>query len=126
MLQVLANRVSFLIIRRKIIRFLKLTVLAITGVIVLTVGCTWIPATLQLSPGIVTFSHDWDRATKAVFAATDLGLNVTFLMLVHQELISAGLTKYWPLFRANCGMVFVSISMDVIFIGLESMPSDYV
>lgn len=119
-LQIVANRVSFLILGQKHARRLKLGTLAVTGIITMSGLVTWLPAVMQLTPVFVDFSLKWDRATKAVFAVTDLGLNLVFLRLVWQKLISAGLTKYWSLFRFNCCLTFLSVSLDVGLIGIES------
>lgn len=85
LLPILANCVSFLVLRRSCIRRLKLGSLAITGMIAMSGLATWLPAVMQLTPAFVEFSWEWDRTTKAVFALTDLGLDVLFLQSVWQN-----------------------------------------
>ena len=122
-LQIVANRVSFLISQPRNVRILKFGILAITVTMNLTVSPTWIPGELQITETVVAFNKMWDRTTKAVFSAVDLVLNFIFLRLVWQKLISEGLAKYWALFRFNCCLITLSVLLDVCLIALESAAS---
>lgn len=110
-LQVVANRLSFMTLKRS--RKLRLAVFYIMTFVTVTGSCTWVPGSLQLSPTIVFVGNLWDRCNKAVFSAVDLSLNVAFLRMVWRKLVSTGLTKYKSLFRLNTCMVVLSISLDV-------------
>lgn len=110
-LQVVANRLSFLMYKRS--RRLRLSIFCMMTFITITGTSTWVPGSMQLSPSITYVASVWDRCTKAVFSAVDLGLNAAFLHMVWCKLVSAGLTKYKLLFRFNVCMVILSISLDV-------------
>lgn len=122
-LQVIANRLSFLVLDRRRSKAIKLGVLFIVAFITVAGGCTWIMASMRLSSFLVDFSHVFDRANKGLFAATDLALNAAFLYLLWRQLIAAGLAKYWSIFRYNGCCIVLSISLDIILIGVESASS---
>lgn len=122
-LQILANRVSFLIAQPRNVRILKFGILAFTVTMNLSVTPIWILGELQATEIVTTWNRIWDRVTKAVFSAVDLVLNFIFLRLVWQKLISEGLAKYWALFRFNCFLITLSILLDVCLIALESAAS---
>lgn len=86
----------------------------------LSVFIIWMPAQLQYQPWH-KINLVWDRVEKALFLIVDVGLNIYFMYLVKTRLISGGMTKYWPLFRFNVCMVFISVSMDVLIIAMMSM-----
>lgn len=123
LLQIVANRLTFLLAHqgRKIcwVTFGAMTFLTVSG------SCSYLPASIELSPGIVRFNSIWDRCIKVLFSTVDLGLNGLFLRLVYWKLVSAGLDKYWPLFWLNSSMVFVSISLDVSTAAPLPGPSRY-
>lgn len=110
-LQIVANRLTFLLAHRgrriRWITFGVMTLITVSG------SCSWLPASIELNPEIVRFNSVWDRCVKILFSLLDLSLNGLFLRLVYCKLVSAGLSKYWPLFWLNSLMVFVSISLDV-------------
>ncbi|KAL1862810.1 hypothetical protein Daus18300_008306 [Diaporthe australafricana] len=68
----------------------------------------------------------WDRVEKGIFALIDLCLNLYFIYLVRSELIVHGLTKYEALYKFNIVMIFCSLSLDVILIGIMSLPDSFV
>lgn len=118
-LQIIANRVAFLISGPAIARTLKLSIFALTTILTFVGAGTWIPLMLQLTPFLAEFNHKWDLSTKGVFGVVDLGLNSLFLTLVWKKFISEGLEKYWTLFRFHCFLSVVSILLDLVCIGLE-------
>lgn len=110
-LQVVANRLSFLVFRRS--KRIRLAILYIMTFITVTGACTWLPGSLQLTPSITRVASIWDRCNKSLFSATDLTLNLIFLRMVWRKLVAVGLTKYKQLFYFNACMSFISISSDV-------------
>ncbi|KAK8054672.1 hypothetical protein PG994_009739 [Apiospora phragmitis] len=86
----------------------------------------WIPARLQISERWIEANRVWDRTEKALFAVADIALNMLFLYLVRTKLIANGLQKYRRLFWTNSVAVFFSLSLDVILIGVMSLPDDAV
>ncbi|ORY58557.1 uncharacterized protein BCR38DRAFT_74566 [Pseudomassariella vexata] len=125
-LQIIANRLSVLILHPQESRRLKLAVFSIVTFITVTVSCTWMPARLQISESIIRVNNIWDRASKGIFVAVDAALNIAFLIIVYRSLIAAGLKQYWILFRFNSCMVLVSILLDITLIGAMSLPSSVV
>lgn len=52
----------------------------------------------------------------AIFSIIDLSLNLRFVQLVRNRMVSHGLNnKYLSLFQFNCGMILASVSLDVSF-----------
>ena len=54
-----------------------------------------------------------DPKEKCFFWMIDLGLNICFIHLVKNRLISNGLTQYSWLLYVNIGMVLINIPLDV-------------
>ncbi|OLN83289.1 hypothetical protein CCHL11_03028 [Colletotrichum chlorophyti] len=121
--QIIINRVAILMpIPAHAIR-LKWGVFAILLVVNISVFCIWIPARLQINSTYVHINEIWDRIEKGIFLVVDAGLNLTFIYLVKSRLIASGLTKYTTLFRFNLLMITFSMSLDVILIGIMSLPN---
>ncbi|UQC78780.1 uncharacterized protein CLUP02_04257 [Colletotrichum lupini] len=102
---------------------LKWGVFGILLAVNISVFCIWIPARLQINETYIHINEIWDRIEKGIFLLVDAGLNLTFIYLVKSRLIASGLTKYTALFRFNLAMTAVSMSLDVILIGLMSLPN---
>ncbi|KAG7138986.1 hypothetical protein HYQ45_004032 [Verticillium longisporum] len=79
-----------------------------------------------ISEGIIHANNIWDRIEKAIFLIIDLGLNLAFIYLVRSRLIAFGLTKYTVLFRFNLAMICISMSLDIMIIGLMSLPNTFI
>ncbi|KAF5667332.1 hypothetical protein FHETE_6035 [Fusarium heterosporum] len=126
LLQIIINRISILMVNRHSAWKLKLFTFLILLLVNISVFCIWIPARLQISQKWIAVNAIWDRVEKVIFLVVDAGLNLYFIHLVRSRLIANGLTKYTRLYRANLGMIFVSMTMDVILIGMMSLPNDIV
>ncbi|KAH7371747.1 hypothetical protein BKA66DRAFT_514079 [Pyrenochaeta sp. MPI-SDFR-AT-0127] len=126
LMQIIINRISLLSVRRSVATRLKWTVAAVLGVINISVFVIWIPARLQISETFIHINEIWDRVEKVVFALIDGSLNLYFIYMVRTKLIANGLTKYMPLFWFNILMVFTSLSLDVILIGVMSLRNGFV
>ncbi|KAJ4199543.1 hypothetical protein NW759_016083 [Fusarium solani] len=122
LVQIIINRLSLLMINREKASRLKWGAFAILTFINITVGIVWIPNRLQISETWIRIDAIWDRIEKVIFLLVDASLNIYFIYLVRTRLISNGLTKYNTLFTVNIAMVIISISMDVVLIGLMSLP----
>ncbi|KAI1342292.1 hypothetical protein F5Y15DRAFT_374799 [Xylariaceae sp. FL0016] len=121
--QIIINRISLLMMVRGQANRLKWSVAALMTIINISVFCIWIPAKMQINPTYIHVNNIWDRVEKCIFLLVDLALNGYFIWMVHNRLIANGLTKYTRLFYMNIAMVVVSISLDVVFIGLMSLPN---
>jgi len=106
-------------------RLIKWSLFIIVGLINISVSCVWIPALLGINQTFVTLNHIGERIEKTLFLLLDAGLNVYFLYLVRSNLISKGLSKYWPLFNFNAVIVLVSVAMDILLLGMLSLPNKY-
>ncbi|KAK2614551.1 hypothetical protein N8I77_001362 [Diaporthe amygdali] len=126
LMHIIINRIALIIYDgRRVVR-LKWTVAVLLGLVNISVFIVWMPARLQISPAWIHFNEIWDRVEKGIFAGIDLGLNLYFIYLVRSELIAHGLTKYKALYKFNIVMIFFSLSLDVILIGIMSLPDSFV
>jgi len=125
LLQIIANRVSLIMVEKRKSRHLRWALYLIVGCVNISVFCIWIPGMLGVNHTWVVLNHYWERVEKCIFLLLDLGLNFYFLYLVRSNLIAQGLTKYWPLFNFNAGVVLISTSMDILLLGLQSLPNAY-
>ncbi|KAI1343640.1 hypothetical protein F5Y15DRAFT_171847 [Xylariaceae sp. FL0016] len=125
-LQIIINRVALIMTCQTSARRLRWGVFAIVLAINVSVFCIWIPARLQISPRYVRVNEIWDRMEKVIFAVVDASLNIYFIYLVRTKLISAGLKKYDTLFRFNIGIIFISMSLDILLIGVMSIGTGVV
>ncbi|RYP04321.1 hypothetical protein DL764_004514 [Monosporascus ibericus] len=96
------------------------------GLINISVYCIWIPARLQISPTYIYVNEVWDRVEKVIFCLIDASLNLYFIYLVRSRLIAGGLDKYNSLYRFNLAMIGVSVSLDVILIGVMSLGNGFI
>ncbi|KAF2181900.1 hypothetical protein K469DRAFT_740448 [Zopfia rhizophila CBS 207.26] len=123
--QIIANRVGLIMVNKRKAQLLKWILFFLISSVNISVYCIWIPAQMESSSTFVTLNHIWERVEKSFFLIVDLGLNLYFLYLVRYRLIANGLTKYTRLFKFNAAIVFVSTSMDILLLGLLSLPNPY-
>lgn len=112
-------------INRKKARLIKIVLLVVIGLVNISVYCIWIPAHMNVGQHWVKLNHIWERVEKSIFLVVDFGLNAYFLYLVRSQLISKGMTKYWRLYHFNAGIVVLSVLMDLLLLGLLSLPNPY-
>ncbi|KAH8664224.1 hypothetical protein BX600DRAFT_540721 [Xylariales sp. PMI_506] len=122
-LQIIINRVRLLVVDQRRADMVKWGVAIFVGLINISVFIIWIPARLQISQRWMDINSWWDRCEKAMFAVIDIALNLSFIYFIRSKLIANGLEKYKKLFWCNLGMILVSMSLDVILIGLMSLSS---
>lgn len=125
LLQIVANRVGLIMVNKRKSKLIKWGLFVFIALVNISVYCIWIPGLMQVSPAWVRLNFIYERVEKTIFLMVDLVLNIYFLHLVRSDLISKGLKKYWPLFKFTVGMVFVSTSMDILLLGLQSLPNTY-
>ncbi|KAK7920459.1 hypothetical protein PG985_008481 [Apiospora marii] len=125
-IQIIINRISLLMRDRTVVNRMIWGCALGLGVINVSVFCIWIPARLQISPTFVHINEIWDRMEKAIFCIMDVILNVYFVYLVRSRLISNGLSKYNRLFKFNIFMIFVSMSLDIVLIGVMSLGQGFI
>lgn len=126
LLQIIANRVGLIMVDKRKARALKWTLFGFVGLINISVFAIWIPARMNISPTFAHVNNIWDRIEKVLYLIIDGALNGYFLYLVRAKLISRGLNKYKPLFNFNAVIVGVSLSMDILIIGMMSLPNGFI
>lgn len=124
--QIIANRVSLIMVNKRKSRLLKWGLFILIGMINISVFCIWIMAHMpSASPSMIALNNIWERIEKSLFLVIDSGLNLYFLYLVRYRLIADGLVKYWRLLYFNAAIALVSLSMDALLLGMLSLPNPY-
>jgi hypothetical protein len=126
LLQIIINRIGLLMVSKARATRLKWIVFAIILLVNISVFVIWMPARLQINDRWIRLNAIWDRCEKVIFAVVDGVLNGYFVYLVRSRLIENGLTKYIPLYRMNIGLIGLSLSLDIVLVGLMSLPSSLV
>ena len=124
--QIIANRVSLIMVNRRKAKWLKIGLAIGIGCVNIAVYVIWTSAYLpQATPEQKHLNAIFEKAEKSFFLVVDLGLNLLFLYLVRFRLIAGGLSKYWPLFNLNSALVCISTAMDAALLGMLSLPDPY-
>ncbi|CAE6475163.1 unnamed protein product [Rhizoctonia solani] len=142
LLQIIVSRICILLPSSSQRSWLKFTVAVWIVLISISVYCIWIPAKLQISEKWIRVNLYWDHIEKILYLFTDAALNIMFIRLIRQRLVSRGvsgffcsapatidpakLKKYDKLVALNSRMIVISLSMDVIIIGMLSYRNDLV
>ncbi|PNY25383.1 Uncharacterized protein TCAP_04675, partial [Tolypocladium capitatum] len=126
LLQIIANRVGLIMVDQRKAMWLKLGLFGLVGCVNIAVGVIWTNGHMKTAtPEQVHLNDHFEKAEKAFFLVTDLGLNLYFLYLVRFRLIALGLQKYWLLFKFNVAIVFLSTAMDALLLGMLSLSDPY-
>ncbi|KAL0071339.1 hypothetical protein AAF712_001195 [Marasmius tenuissimus] len=123
---IIVNRLCIIIMAPRQRLILKATVIGIIGLISISSACIWIPAQLQINHQFMALNHWWDRFEKSVYLCLDLALNIMFIVLVKKRLVDHGLKKYLPVFKFNLYIIFLSISMDIVLLGVTALKNGFV
>ncbi|KAK7043176.1 hypothetical protein VNI00_008530 [Paramarasmius palmivorus] len=123
---IIVNRLCILMSDEKKRFLLKACVAGLVTLVSLSTACIWIPAQLQINHKYIALNHWWDKFEKCVYLCLDLTLNVMFIVMVKRRLIAHGLTKYRKVMKFNEYIIFVSISMDILLLGVTALPNGYV
>ncbi|PCD39400.1 hypothetical protein FGRA07_00671 [Fusarium graminearum] len=126
LLQIIINRIGLLMVSKTRATRLKWIVFVIILLVNISVFVIWMPARLQINDRWIRLNSIWDRCEKVIFAVVDGVLNGYFIYLVRSRLVENGLTKYIPLYRMNLGLIVLSLSLDIVLVGLMSLPSSLV
>ncbi|KAH7144503.1 hypothetical protein B0J13DRAFT_525876 [Dactylonectria estremocensis] len=126
LIQIIINRVGLLMLVRANATKLKWTCFLILFAINISVFCIWVPARLQISEQYISINNIWDRCEKVIFAVMDAALNFYFIWVVKKRLIANGLHKYNRLYQMNLFLVAISIALDILLIGMMSLPNSFV
>ncbi|KAL4727840.1 hypothetical protein ACLX1H_004530 [Fusarium chlamydosporum] len=129
LLQIIVNRISIIAESRQTIRRLKWGTAFVVTCINVAVFCIFIPSHVDppVSQTFVTINKYWDRTSKILICIIDAALNWYFLHIVKQRLLKeSNLTKYQPLVAFNSKLMALSVAMDILLIGLMSLPNQTV
>lgn len=125
--QIIANRVSIIMVNRHKAKWLRLGLFVSILAVNIVVYVIWITAHMpNATPAQQERNAIFEKAEKTFFLVVDLGLNILFLYLVRFRLIAGGLSKYWRLLKMNAVLVVVSTAMDAALLGMLSLPDPYV
>ncbi|KAH8686389.1 hypothetical protein BGZ61DRAFT_507123 [Ilyonectria robusta] len=125
-MQIIINRIALLAVSEVTVRRLRWTVFSILVLNNIAVSCIWIPARLQINQEWIHLNKIFDRSQKGIFLLIDAGLNSYFVYLVRSSLIAYGLKKYVFLYWFNIAMILLSVSMDILIIGMMFLPDNFV
>ncbi|KAG8703146.1 hypothetical protein FRC09_004323 [Ceratobasidium sp. 395] len=126
LLQIIVNRICILLPTPSQRFWLKFIIAAWITAINISVYCIWVPAKLQISARYHNINVVWDRIEKCLYLVTDGILNWMFVDIIRKRLVSMGLKKYDQLVKFNERIILVSLSMDVLIIGMMSYRNDFV
>ncbi|KAH6887042.1 hypothetical protein B0T10DRAFT_575493 [Thelonectria olida] len=126
LIQIIINRVGLLMVVRSNATKLKWICFLLLLAVNISVMCIWVPARLQINEHYIHINEIWDRCEKVIFAIIDAALNFYFIYVVKKRLISNGLSKYTRLYQMNLFLVGISITLDVLLIGMMSLPNSFV
>ncbi|KAK9787701.1 hypothetical protein AB5N19_03404 [Seiridium cardinale] len=122
-LQIIINRLALLMATRRQAQKLQWTVFGIILFVNISIFVIWIPTRMHGPPIFQHINEVWDRIQKVIFLVIDAGLNIYFVFLVRTHLIDAGFAKYKAIYRESILMIAVSISLDIVILGLMSLPT---
>ncbi|KIY69589.1 hypothetical protein CYLTODRAFT_331947, partial [Cylindrobasidium torrendii FP15055 ss-10] len=89
-------------------------------------ACIWIPAQLQISHHIIEVDRWWDKTEKGIYLLLDFFLNALFVYVVKKRLVDFGLQKYHRVMQFNLRIIFVSLAMDVMLMGMTFLPNAFI
>ena len=126
LMQIILNRIYVIADDKEFVKKLKIGTAVIITAINIAVFVIWIPA--HLNPPVnsifVNINKYWDRLGKILVCLVDTFLNYYFLRTVRLRLLChPGLAKYKPLVSFNSMLMCISISMDILLVGLMSLPN---
>ncbi|KAI5796422.1 hypothetical protein EDC01DRAFT_40783 [Geopyxis carbonaria] len=124
--QIIINRINIILMNRRRAFLLRWITFSILLAIIIGVACIWIPAALQLDPIFASINAIYDKCEKVVYLGIDFFLNWFFVRTVKAQLVQQGIRKYDALVRFNVRIVFLSLAMDLLIIGMMFYPNPYV
>ncbi|KAI4851356.1 hypothetical protein E4T44_02185 [Aureobasidium sp. EXF-8845] len=129
LMQIIINRISIISERKSTARQLKIGTAVVISIINVAVFCIFIPSHLSPPPSMI-FVHInkyWDRCSKILIMLVDAFLNYYFIHVVRARLVKQhGLRKYKPLVAYYTRLGIISVAMDLMLIGLMSLPNGIV
>ncbi|KAI1307753.1 hypothetical protein F5Y03DRAFT_405404 [Xylaria venustula] len=126
LLQIIINRCRLVAHNKRFMERLKIGVAVLITAVNISVYSIWIPARLQISERYIHINNWWDHVEKVIYLLTDAFLNIFFIRTVQRDLVENGLTKYRRLVHFNIFIIGFSLSMDVLIIGMMSLPNTFV
>ncbi|KAI4728686.1 hypothetical protein E4T49_03517 [Aureobasidium sp. EXF-10728] len=129
LMQIIINRISIISERKATAQRLKIGTAVVISCINAAVFCIFIPSHLSPPPSMI-FVHInkyWDRCSKILIMLVDAFLNWYFIYVVKARLVKQhGLRKYKPLVAYYTRLGIISVCMDLMLIGLMSLPNGIV
>ncbi|OBT58624.1 hypothetical protein VE04_01790 [Pseudogymnoascus sp. 24MN13] len=129
LMQIIINRTAIIVDDLRLLARIKWGTAIVISIIQIIVFCIWIPAhsSHPPSPMFGKINKYWDPTSKSLICVIDAALNYYFIRSVKERLVKYhGLVKYAPLVSFNARLLVVSVSMDVMLIGLMFLPNGLV
>ncbi|KAG9550246.1 hypothetical protein KCU97_g19971, partial [Aureobasidium melanogenum] len=129
LMQIIINRISIISERKATAQRLKIVTAVVISCINIAVFCIFIPSHLSPPPSkvFVHINKYWDRCSKILIMLVDAFLNWYFIYVVKARLVKQhGLRKYKPLVAYYTRLGIISVCMDLMLIGLMSLPNGIV
>ncbi|KAJ8083179.1 hypothetical protein PM082_009048 [Marasmius tenuissimus] len=123
---IIVNRLCILLATGRERMILKAGVAGLVTLISVSTACIWIPAQLQINHDYIALNHWWDKFEKGIYLCLDLVLNIMFIVMVKKRLINHRLTKYTRVMKFNEYIIFVSIGMDILLMGMTTLKNPFV
>ncbi|KAK1227538.1 hypothetical protein PQX77_009445 [Marasmius sp. AFHP31] len=123
---IIVNRLCILLATDRERMMLKAGVAGLVTLISVSTACIWIPAQLQINHDYIALNHWWDKFEKGIYLCLDLFLNIMFIVMVKKRLINHRLTKYTRVMKFNEYIIFVSIGMDILLMGMTTLKNPFV
>ncbi|KFY30663.1 hypothetical protein V493_01763 [Pseudogymnoascus sp. VKM F-4281 (FW-2241)] len=129
LMQIIINRTAIIVDDLRLLARIKWGTAIVISIIQIIVFCIWIPthSNHPPSPTFGKINKYWDPTSKSLICLIDAALNYYFIRSVKERLVKYhGLANYAPLATFNTRLLVVSVSMDVMLIGLMFLPNGMV
>ncbi|KAL0065770.1 hypothetical protein AAF712_007257 [Marasmius tenuissimus] len=123
---IIVNRLCILLATDRERMMMKVIVAGIVTVVSISTACIWIPAQLQINHRYIELNHWWDKFEKAIYLCLDLSLNIIFIVMIKRRLVNYHLSKYARVMRFNEYIIFISIGMDILLMGMTTLKNGFV
>ncbi|KAJ8083071.1 hypothetical protein PM082_008934 [Marasmius tenuissimus] len=123
---IIVNRLCILLATDRERFMMKAIVTGIVFLISVSSASIWIPAQLQINHAYIELNHWWDKFEKSVYLCLDLCLNIIFIVMIKRRLVNYHLAKYARVMRFNEYIIFISIGMDVLLMGMTTLKNGFV
>ncbi|KAI5846474.1 hypothetical protein DFP73DRAFT_545988 [Morchella snyderi] len=123
LLQININRIELIAVDKAFNNRVRIGCLVIIAVFIVGTFSVWIPGRLGISAKITQISKIYIEVQGSLIILLDIALNTYFIRTVKATLIDPGLDKYKPLVSHNLMLVYATITVETIALGLMWLPA---